>query len=237
MDDRYICAIGARKGGIMKKAAVRFFAFVGVTLAAIALTVVLSGLTTFLACGGGAPPPPPQTWGDLLSQIFLTWVAPILLTAITTLASALGAMLLKRYHLGFLNGMKDRLIRSVTVAVLAQENRAAECIKEGGDRITGADKFKAVLGQVIKAFPKVDPHEIQDLIHATVLSTPGIGPKDLVARPPEVTHELTGKLAGAASQVARPVDPGPDKAGTDKRSALDNGVDNAGQPKGLASAG
>jgi len=152
-------------------------------------------------------------WGNLFAEIFLKFVGPVLATAIMTLVTGLLTRMMKRYHLGILNGLKNHLVNDVNVAVLAQENKAADYCLATGNKIHGGQTFENVLEGLVRVYPGVDPHEIEDLIHATVLSTPGIGPIDLIPR------TEAQNAAGIAAKQAGGGKPAPDAHGAAGKAA------------------
>jgi len=139
-------------------------------------------------------------WGDLFSAIFKI-VTMALGTYVTALATAAVNAFLKKHHLSIAQGLADKLIREVNVQVLAEENKAADVIKNKGNAITGAEKFANVLNAVMAKYKDVPEGDIKNLINATVISIDGIGPKDLVPRK-EAQNGNAGKPGGPAGEGA-----------------------------------
>lgn len=118
-------------------------------------------------------------WGDLFSYVFLHYICPVAGTIAIVILTKILDTVRKRYHLGFLKFLEDILIRDANVAMLAQENKAADAIKKGGDKITGGEKWANALGNLAMQHPNVDTEHLKDVLNATIMSTPGIGPADL----------------------------------------------------------
>jgi hypothetical protein len=141
-------------------------------------------------------------WGDLFSEVFLKFVAPVMTTLAMALVSLVLAKVRQKLHFQLFKSIDERLEKDVGVAVLAQENKAADWMKNAGNRkITGAEKFANVLNNMVSAYPAADPERIKNLIHATVLATPGIGSKDLIARSNDGD---AGKFGGQVAEGLQP---------------------------------
>lgn len=125
-------------------------------------------------------------------------VFPLLALVVTALAGMVLEYLRRKLKLNVSEEERKTILGNIQTWVLAAENKAAQAMQEGEPEATGAEKFASVLSQASQKFPKFPVDQLANMIHATVLTIPGVGPTDLMPRPcgpPEPQLPLTGKGA------------------------------------------
>jgi hypothetical protein len=123
-----------------------------------------------------------MNWGDVGSYVFLNYVAPVLTAIIMALVGLVLQALRKKYHFQALKFLDERIEKAAYTLILAEENKAAEKIKQSGNALTGGEKWARVIGSLLTEFPTVDPAKIGAITNAVIMATPGVGPKDLQTR-------------------------------------------------------
>jgi hypothetical protein len=123
-----------------------------------------------------------MNWGDVGSYVFLNYVAPVLTAVIMALVGLVLQALRKKLHFQTLKFLDERIEKAAYTLILAEENKAAEKIKQSGNALTGGEKWASVIGSLLTEFPKVDPAKIGAITNSVIMATPGVGPKDLQTR-------------------------------------------------------
>jgi hypothetical protein len=169
-----------------------------------------------------------QGLGDILSAIFLKVVAPPLTAIALALVSVVLAYVRKRLHFQWFKAIDEKIEREVATLMLSEENKAAAVLKAKGDKykVPGGVKWDNMFKALVAAYPEQSKEKLTTIANAVMISIPGIGPKDLVARP-EVTNvsgnaeQPGGKAPGSLQQDAGRSDPGPDRSAprTDSKAA------------------
>jgi hypothetical protein len=156
---------------IMKKrnsATIFFMLFVVVLILMIVFPVLVIAAEQTLA---------EPTIGDVISSLFINYVAPILGSIILILFTFYAKKLLAKLGItlsaeqeNYMNSVADTLVRSA-------EEQAAKAVKESGDKITftGSAKLASVISGLQEKFPALSDDEAKKIALAAVQKIPGIG--------------------------------------------------------------
>jgi len=117
--------------------------------------------------------------GDLVYQIFIDYVAPVLVSIFMILISVVLKKLLDSLKLNVSKEAQDAMLKSAETLVLAIEERAASSLKQisigGGDTGAKIDKLATVISLLMKQFPALTEEKAQQIAEAAVAKLPGIG--------------------------------------------------------------
>jgi len=118
-----------------------------------------------------------QGFGDILSSLFINYIAPILGFAILTLISILSKKIFAWIGITLSASQQDYMTKIADTLVRSAQEMAAKQIAETGNKIgfKGSDKLASVIGGLTAKFPKLSNEDAEKIALAAVNRIPGIG--------------------------------------------------------------
>jgi hypothetical protein len=118
-------------------------------------------------------------FGNLVYQIFIDYVGPVLVSIIMVILSAVLKKILDKLKLNISETEQKKILSTAETLVLAIEEQTAAKLKTlklgGGDTGQKIDKLSTVVGLLIKQFPALSEEQAEKIALAAVAKLPGIG--------------------------------------------------------------
>lgn len=128
--------------------------------------------------------------GSLVYQIFTDYVAPVLISIIMLLISALLKKLYDKLKIKISDAEHQKIMSVAETLVLSVEEKTAAKIKElkigDGETAEKVNKLSTVVSALISQFPKLTPEQAEEIALAAVAKLPGVGITQLALPSPQI---------------------------------------------------
>ena len=114
-------------------------------------------------------------WEEVLQDIFLKIVVPILSTVIMLVITLILNFLRKKFGLQLTAEQEKLLATDAERIVLAIQDRVASQIKVTGGEMTGAQRLAEAIKELMDKWNGVNKEEAEQIVRAAVAKIPGIG--------------------------------------------------------------